>query len=116
MELLVGTVLLSGKAPAFLAIYVPSAILAHPTLYHFNNNLLNTFIEELSLSGLDGIEGIYCTYTPSEERLIRSLAQKHNLLITGGSDFHGENREGVDLGDAGLEYSQFEKIKKYLKR
>ncbi len=74
------------------------AILAHPTLYHFNNNLLNTFIEDLSLSGLDGIEGIYCTYTPSEERLIRSLAQKHNLLITGGSDFHGSNKKGLDLG------------------
>ena len=44
------------------------------------------------------------------------MAKKYGLLITGGSDFHGGNREGVDIGDAGLEYSQFEKIKEKMKK
>ena len=39
------------------------------------------------------------------------MAKRHSLLVTGGSDFHGANREGIDIGDTGLEYSQFRLIK-----
>ena len=45
-----------------------------------------------------GIEAIYSTYNTAEERLIRKLAEKHHLLISGGSDFHGSNKPGLDLG------------------
>lgn len=46
-----------------------------------------------------GIEGVYSAYAPSEERTIKRLAAKYNLLITGGSDFHGANKPGLDLAD-----------------
>ena len=39
------------------------------------------------------------------------MAKRHSLLVTGGSDFHGANREGIDIGDTGLEYLQFRLIK-----
>ncbi len=31
------------------------------------------------------------------------LAKQNNLVITGGSDFHGKNDDGIDLGVGGGE-------------
>lgn len=73
-------------------------ILAHPTLYHMSDARLETLVAELKDAGLMGIETVYSTYTAGEERQMRALAQKYNLLISGGSDFHGSNKPGLDLG------------------
>jgi len=74
------------------------AVLAHPILYHMAEDDLDTLISQLKDCGLDGIETIYSTYSAEEERQIRRLAQKHDLLITGGSDFHGEHKPGLEMG------------------
>jgi len=74
-------------------------ILAHPTLYHMSNKRLEELVSSLKAAGLQGIEAIYCTYSSSEERDMRRLADKYNLLITGGSDFHGKNKPLLDLGN-----------------
>ncbi len=73
-------------------------ILAHPTLYGMGQERLNTLVSRLKEAGLLGIEAIYSTYTSAEERDIRALAVKHELAISGGSDFHGANKPGLDLG------------------
>lgn len=73
-------------------------VLAHPVLYHMSDARLDTLVRELKEAGLMGIEAIYSTYTPTDERQIRSLAAKYGLFISGGSDFHGANKPGVDLG------------------
>lgn len=73
-------------------------VLAHPILYHMSDERLEGLVRELKDAGLMGIEAIYSTYKPCEERQIRALAQKYGLLISGGSDFHGENKPGLDLG------------------
>ncbi len=73
-------------------------ILAHPILYHMSDARLENLVAELKEEGLMGIEAIYSTYTAGEERQIRFLAQKYHLLISGGSDFHGANKPGLDLG------------------
>lgn len=72
-------------------------VLAHPILYGFGNEHLDLLVSTLKEQGLVGIEAIYSTYTPADERQIRSLAEKYNLLLSGGSDFHGENKPGLDL-------------------
>ena len=72
-------------------------ILAHPILYHMSDSRLETLVSELKTEGLLGIEAVYSTYSSSEERQIRSLAQKYHLLLSGGSDFHGGNKPGLDL-------------------
>jgi len=72
-------------------------ILAHPILYHFSDSHLDSLVERLTAAGLKGIEAVYSTYSTAEERQIRSLASKHGLLISGGSDFHGSNKPGLDL-------------------
>lgn len=73
-------------------------ILAHPILYHFSDRKLDALVARLKEAGLLGIEAIYSTYSTSEERQIRELAKKYDLLISGGSDFHGANKPKIDLG------------------
>lgn len=73
-------------------------VLAHPILYHMSDARLDALTAELKDAGLMGIEAIYSTYKPHEERQIRALAKKYDLLISGGSDFHGANKPGLDLG------------------
>lgn len=73
-------------------------ILAHPILYRLSDARLDALVASLKEAGLVGIEAIYSSYSPSEERQIRHLAKKYNLLISGGSDFHGANKPGLDLG------------------
>lgn len=72
-------------------------ILAHPILYGLGKSALCTLVEELANAGLIGIEAVYSTYTPSDEREIKTLAQKYNLAISGGSDFHGKCKPDIDL-------------------
>lgn len=73
-------------------------VLAHPILYHFSRERLDRLTSSLKEAGLIGIEAIYSTYEPAEERQIRELARKYDLCISGGSDFHGACKPGLELG------------------
>ena len=73
-------------------------ILAHPILYHMSDTRLDTLVRGLKDAGLMGLEAVYSTYEPHEERQMRALAAKYGLLVSGGSDFHGANKPGLDLG------------------
>lgn len=73
-------------------------VLAHPILYRMSDARLEALTAELKDAGLIGIEALYSTYKPHEERQIRALAKKYDLRISGGSDFHGTNKPGLDLG------------------
>ena len=90
-------------------------ILAHPPLYHMSDSRLDKLVATLKDAGLMGIEAIYSTYSSSEERDMRRLADKYDLLISGGSDFHGENKPNLDLGTGYgklyVDYSVLESIK-----
>lgn len=72
-------------------------ILAHPILYRMSDTRLEELVSLLKESGLMGIEAIYTTNTLAEERQTRKLAEKYDLLISGGSDFHGSNKPKTDL-------------------
>ena len=73
-------------------------ILAHPTLYKLGKEQLDILVSTLTEKGLKGIECVYSTYTNSDEREIKALAAKYNLLPSGGSDFHGTNKDGYNIG------------------
>ena len=73
-------------------------ILAHPVLYHMSDAKLEALVVRLKEVGLKGLEAIYTTYEAYEERQMKELAAKHGLLVSGGSDFHGSNKVGIDLG------------------
>lgn len=90
-------------------------ILAHPPLYHMSDSRLDKLVATLKDAGLMGIEAIYSTYSSGEERDMHRLADKYDLLISGGSDFHGANKPRLDLGTGYgklyVDYSILEKIK-----
>lgn len=92
-------------------------ILAHPTLYHLGKDEMNKLLKYLCEAGIVGIEGIYSTYTMGEEIEIKSLAKKYNLLISGGSDYHGANKPklelGIGYGHLCVPYDILETLKKY---
>lgn len=72
-------------------------ILAHPPLYHMGNERLDKLVASLKETGLMGIEAVYSTYTNQDEQNMCRLAEKYDLLLSGGSDFHGDNKPGLDL-------------------
>lgn len=73
-------------------------ILAHPPLYHMSEERLDALVHELAENGLVGIEVLYSTYHERERRQMAGLAEKYDLLWSGGSDFHGAHKQGLDLG------------------
>lgn len=74
------------------------AILAHPILYRMSRERLDILVHRLKKVGLTGIEAIYATYNSREENQIRQLASKYDLLLSGGSDFHGFAKPKLELG------------------
>lgn len=72
-------------------------ILAHPLLYHLGREALEQLVRRLKDAGLIGLEAVYSTYKPSDQRDMLRLAEKYDLLPSGGSDFHGANKPGLDL-------------------
>lgn len=73
-------------------------VLAHPTLYRMGKERLELLVSRLKEAGLIALEGIYSTYSPAETREMQALAKKYDLLISGGSDFHGSNKPGLSFG------------------
>lgn len=60
-------------------------VLAHPG-WGFHEGL----IPQLVAAGLEGLEVYYPDHTPAMQAHFLSLANQHNLLVTGGTDYHGE--------------------------
>lgn len=90
-------------------------VLAHPLLYGMGKARLNTLVAELKESGLMALEAIYSTYTAGEEKEMRALAKEHGLCISGGSDFHGDNKPKLDLGTGyGSLYIPYEVLTKLI--
>ena len=73
-------------------------VLAHPMLYHLSDAQLKELILALKPLGLMGIEAVYSTYSEEETAYVRNLAYETDLCLSGGSDFHGANKPGLDLG------------------
>ena len=60
------------------------AVLAHPPVYHSES-----LLEELVPLGLDGVEVWHPYHSEEQTAQLLDFAAQHNLLTTGGSDFHG---------------------------
>lgn len=88
-------------------------ILAHPGIYDVSDRA--KFIEFCANTGIEGVE---IEYTYSKNRpyyetdkakwaqeffpnYYRKIAKKHNLIMSGGSDYHG-GRKGIRIGDANV--------------
>ena len=75
-------------------------VIAHPYLYEIDDGEFESELRKLTSAGLRGIEVLYPErYSKEREMFYRDLAGKYSLLITGGSDYHGDNKK-VALGRA----------------
>ncbi len=76
---------------------VPS--LAHPVRVAKNNwDKLAEYVEDLAGMGLRAIEVYHSDHSPENVSYYASLAERFNLGMTGGSDFHGANKPSISLG------------------
>lgn len=73
-------------------------ILAHPLLYKLDLKELDVLVGYVKSLGMEGIETIYSNNTGFDEGIIRRYVNKYDLLMTGGSDFHGANKPLIELG------------------
>lgn len=73
--------------------------LAHPLEYSYSMPKLEKLIGELASLGLNGVESFYTTHSDTQVKQFKTIAEKYNLFYTGGSDFHGTRKPGVDLGN-----------------
>ena len=74
------------------------SVLAHPYTLELNEEEFETLLIDMINYGLQGLE-IYHSYQSREQREIYyNLAKKYNLFITGGTDFHGDNKPDVSIG------------------
>jgi predicted metal-dependent phosphoesterase TrpH len=92
------------------------AVLAHPnTLGMSGYSELEKLVLQLVDEGLQGIEVYYPEHSREEIGQYQSLAERHGLLTTGGTDYHGMEKNGLDIGvgrgDMKLPYSIVESIK-----
>jgi hypothetical protein len=70
------------------------AVLAHPGA----GETLRDTLDELEEAGLDGIEVHYPGHSPEQEAWWLDAARKLDLVVTGGSDFHGEAKPHIRIG------------------
>jgi predicted metal-dependent phosphoesterase TrpH len=77
------------------------AVIAHPLRLRSASH-----VEELITLGVDGIEVMHPTADEQAQDRLRSIAAEHNLIVTGGTDFHAPvaGREiGVEMRDEDVE-------------
>ena len=82
------------------------AVMAHPGL-----NKSDEMIPELVAAGLDGIECFHTKHSTATSEHYLGIADRHKLLVTGGSDCHGKSKGKPLLGSIKLPYTHVEKLK-----
>lgn len=92
------------------------AALAHPVRLPQRGPELASLLERLIDVGLQGIEVFHSEHSSEDTAQYSELAQRFDLIPTGGSDFHGDNKPNIRLGtgigsNICLGYSFLEKMR-----
>lgn len=99
-----------SRIPAELAIRAIKssggvAIWAHPlggeNEIHMNREELEGKLDVLQGIGIEGLECFYSRYDENEIAMLLDIAESRGLLVSGGSDFHGKNKN-VEIGELGV--------------
>lgn len=74
------------------------AVLAHP-----NNNIgMNEEIfKEIAAEGIEGVEVFSSYHSKENAEFFLKMAEKYNVSVTCGSDFHGKTKPAIKLGEMG---------------
>jgi 3',5'-nucleoside bisphosphate phosphatase len=85
-------------------------VMAHPITLPGADELLK-WLPGLRETGLVGLEVYYGPYTPEQVQELLSIASKHQLIPTGGTDYHGPNIHPTPLGGRYVPYESVERLK-----
>lgn len=87
------------------------SIIAHPGRLYSDVEL-----DEMVQMGIDGIEIVHPSHSHPIQQHLDEFAKKHNLLKTGGSDFHGKEKQYYNrFGIFGITLEEVEKIERIAK-
>lgn len=87
-----------AEAVAWLSAAGATVCLAHPGLIRCAPEELEDLVASLVPHGLNAIEAYHSEHSAADERACVGLARRHGLLLSGGSDYHGAAKPGVELG------------------
>ena len=74
-------------------------VLAHPKSLQLSEKEFLILLKDMINCGLKGIEVYHSSHTKEEMQYYLEIANKFNLLISGGSDFHGKTvKPNIELG------------------
>lgn len=73
-------------------------ILAHPYSLKLGESKLEELLITMKEMGMAGIEAYYSNHSPEQTQLYLSLAERLDLVVSGGTDFHGDNKPEIKLG------------------
>jgi predicted metal-dependent phosphoesterase TrpH len=73
-------------------------VLAHPGMLKLATGDLEKLVRELMRDGLEGIEALYSEHDQAQRNWLTSLAARLGLVISGGTDFHGQAKPDLRLG------------------
>jgi predicted metal-dependent phosphoesterase TrpH len=81
-------------------------VLAHPALIAPRGAWrLEELVAALKTAGLVGLEAYYPEHTAMQTQTYLTWTKQYNLVATGGTDYHGHMRPGVDMGIAGGDFN-----------
>ncbi len=108
-----------GK-PAFVPKWKPTVIDAArqireaggiPSLAHPGLAGVDSYIEEMSKFGLQAVEAFHTSHSTEITKHYLKVARSLGLLVTGGSDCHGQAKGSPTMGSVKLPYEYVEALK-----
>ncbi|MGM0509396.1 MAG: PHP domain-containing protein [Fusobacteriota bacterium] len=91
------------------------SFLAHPKLLSLGERKTLILIDRLCEKGLDGIETFYPSFRDLDKIYYERIANERGLLLSGGSDFHGKNRDHISIGQTYVPEEKVDWIEKKFK-
>jgi predicted metal-dependent phosphoesterase TrpH len=73
-------------------------VVAHPGRFAGGSFRWDEAMRDLQREGIEGLEGYYGEYRAAEQRYFVELGKRLDMIVTGGSDYHGANKPGIRLG------------------
>lgn len=92
------------------------SVLAHPFL-NLSRGELEEFLPMAAEAGLVAMETRYSKYDEETTAAAMMLAEKNGIMESGGSDFHGDAKPGVNMGSGrgnlAVPFEIYEELKEY---
>lgn len=88
-------------------------VIAHPNLINNGKPLDKKEIARLKDVGLKGVEVYQTKHDKKNTERYKKITKELDLLITGGSDYHGDNSPGILPGDKGISKKEFFELQNF---